>query len=1063
MKRNLSIAALLLFFNSLSWAYDFSAVVPSGQTLYFSITSYDEPYEVSLVAPGGTSWSGYTEPTGRLIIPATVTYNGQRYGVTRIVRRAFLNCTGLTSVAIPDSAFITSIEPNAFQGCTGLTSVLISVPIYNIGSSTFQGCSSLVTVTLPDVSETLPYAMSSIGSNAFQGCSSLTNISIPNSVTNIGANAFQGCSSLSFLLLPNALTDIGSFAFEGCSSLSSIAIPNSVNNIGDSAFANTALYNNEANWNNGLLLIDSCLIASKPYLSGSPNLTGVRLLAGGALSGTQISTVVLPSTVQAISDRVFYNCPLLTDVQMPISVTSIGVDAFKGCPLLVRLVFPDNLLTIQAKVLPSQLKSVTFGLNFQGFSDSYPYNSDIVLDTLRFRGDLCMGNDSRQGWNRICNLGTPNYRPIPAIIVPCGSLDGFFANRWNRYGSLRSECSFGVPILCNDPEMLIFRDKEQHHQNQINDTTCDIKGILYCEPGRPVTLYANKKSYFDYSNYRTYSKDIVVDHWSNGVTDETMTFVPQEGDTVTLYTIDKPYATLDINNIKAPLDIFGSLGYIDNKARYGFLSDTTCTIYATGLWMSGMDGDSLHVAAHRFGESGHDYKAGPYGAAPVTDDREGNVWNHVWKMSRQTIDNHLAQVGQAGYEPVADIATWPGPYVDIDSNGYYSPLTGDYPLIRGDQALFTIFNDNTIHLESDGVAMGIEVHLMAYAFNEPNVGNTINPMNNTVFLNYSLYNRSASTYNDCYLGLFTDYDLGSAFDDYIGCDVTRQMNYCYNGDEIDGPGTGMFSGIPPAQGCVFLGGPQNSDGDRMGMDYFLYYTNSTAGSNSEPNKASDYNNYMQGRWKDGRRMWYGGDAVRTGVIEGLECNYMFPGNSDPQHIGTHGVVPSQHADDWTEETSGFYPNDRRGVSSTGPFTFLPGECHEFDVAYVSAKAEEGNRWSSAELLFEGVDAVRRQFLNDTTESSGRAFTYMPVLGPYVDIERANAVPTLHYYPNPTQSILHLTLSSPSSSTAELFDVMGRRVASCTLGNGQATIDLSAFPQGVYVLKCNGQTHRVVKR
>lgn len=1055
MKRILSIAVLLLFINSLSWAYDFSAVVPSGQTLYFTISSTN----LSIVAPGGNSWSGYTEPTGTLTIPASVTYNGQRYDVTRINNRAFLNCTGLSSVVISDSVPVTYIGTNAFQGCTGLTSVLISdaVPINLIGTSAFQGCSSLVTVTLPDV-------LSSIGTSAFQGCSSLTNISIPNSVTTIGANAFQGCSNLSSLSLPSALTGIGNFAFEGCSSLSSISIPNTVSIIGDSAFVNTALYNNEANWNNGLLLIDSCLIASKPYLSGSPNLTGVRLLAGGALSGTQISMVVLPNTVTSISDKAFYNCPLLTDVQMPISVTSIGVDAFKECPLLVRLVFPDNLLTMQGSVLPRQLKSVTFGLNFEGFSDTYPINSGIALDTLHFRGDLCIGNETRQGWSRICNWGSSNYRPVPAIIVPCGSLDGYYANKWNRYGSLRSECStIEVLIQSNDPEMLIFRDKEQHHQNQINDTTCDIKGILYCEPGRPVTLYANKKIYFDYSNYSTYSKDIVVDHWSNGVTDETMTFVPQEGDTVTLYTIDKPYATLDINNIKAPLDIFGSLGYIDSKASYGFLSDTTCTIYATGLWMSGMDGDSLHVAAHRFGESGHDYKAGPYGAAPVTDDLEGNVWNHVWKMSRQTIDNHLAQVGQAGYEPTTDLATWPGPYVDIDSNGYYSPMTGDYPLIRGDQALFTIFNDNTTHFESGGAAMGIEVHLMAYAFNEPNTNSPINPMNNTVFLNYALHNRSASTYHDCYLGLFTDYDLGSPFDDYIGCDVTRQMNYCYNGDEIDGPGTGMFSGIPPAQGCVFLGGPQNSDGDRMGMDYFLYYNNGSGRENTEPYYASDYNNYMQGRWKDGRRMWYGGDAVRSGVVDGLECNYMFPGNSDPQHIGAHGVVPSEHADDWTEETSGNYPNDRRGLSSTGPFTFHPGECHKFDVAYVSAKAEEGNRWSSAELLFEGVDEIRRQFLNDTTESSGRAFTYMPVLGPYVNIERANAVPTLHYYPNPTQSLLHLTLTSPSATTAELFDVMGRRVATCTIGNGNATMDLSALPQGVYVLRCNGQTHRVVKQ
>ena len=60
--------------------------------------------------------------SGDLIIPSTISYNGTTYSVTSIGDRAFYYCSGLTSVAIPNS--VTSIGESAFYGCTGLTSVV---------------------------------------------------------------------------------------------------------------------------------------------------------------------------------------------------------------------------------------------------------------------------------------------------------------------------------------------------------------------------------------------------------------------------------------------------------------------------------------------------------------------------------------------------------------------------------------------------------------------------------------------------------------------------------------------------------------------------------------------------------------------------------------------------------------------------------------------------------------------------------------------------------------------------------------------------------------------------
>ena len=59
--------------------------------------------------------------TGELIIPATTVINGITYPLTSIGNHAFEDCSGLTSVTIPNS--VTSIGDAAFGGCTGLTRI----------------------------------------------------------------------------------------------------------------------------------------------------------------------------------------------------------------------------------------------------------------------------------------------------------------------------------------------------------------------------------------------------------------------------------------------------------------------------------------------------------------------------------------------------------------------------------------------------------------------------------------------------------------------------------------------------------------------------------------------------------------------------------------------------------------------------------------------------------------------------------------------------------------------------------------------------------------------------
>ena len=209
--------------------------------------------EAGAVANLGRVFSNNTEITS---------FNELQYftGLTIIGNDAFRECSGLSSVPIPNS--VTSIGNYAFYGCSALTSVTIPNLVTSIGDCAFSHCSGLTNISVASgntkydfrnncnaIIETdsktliagckntiIPNFVTEIGESAFDGCSGLTSIIIPNSVVKIGESAFEGCSGLTSVTIPNSVTSIGKWAFQYCSGLTSIVFPNSVTSIGFSAF-----------------------------------------------------------------------------------------------------------------------------------------------------------------------------------------------------------------------------------------------------------------------------------------------------------------------------------------------------------------------------------------------------------------------------------------------------------------------------------------------------------------------------------------------------------------------------------------------------------------------------------------------------------------------------------------------------------------------------------------------------------------------------------------------------------------------------------------------------------
>jgi len=133
---------------------------------------------------------------------------------TSIGESAFSGCTNLISITFPNNINFTSIGMNAFSSCSGLTSVNIPNSVTSLNTGAFSYCTNLASVTLPNNS-----SYTEIESYVFRNCTSLVNITIPNSITMISVNAFDSCTSLSAITIPSSVSMINYDAFSGCTNL----------------------------------------------------------------------------------------------------------------------------------------------------------------------------------------------------------------------------------------------------------------------------------------------------------------------------------------------------------------------------------------------------------------------------------------------------------------------------------------------------------------------------------------------------------------------------------------------------------------------------------------------------------------------------------------------------------------------------------------------------------------------------------------------------------------------------------------------------------------------------
>lgn len=553
--------------------------------------------------------------------------------------------------------------------------------------------------------------------------------------------------------------------------------------------------------------------------------------------------------------------------------------------------------------------------------------------------------------------------------------------------------------------------------------------------------------------------------------------------------------SIEVNNVRTFLSALGGIdrGAESSTRQYRVpATGNASTMYAYNLWIAGVDaGSNLHVVAQTFGLE-NEWYCGPLNDQGQTDQSTMEAFNRVWHCRKSDIDAHqlyfelmsnggnVAESFPDGYTIPEWIMTWPAhgdvlsgysfnlsPFYDYNSDGLYSPEQGDFPKFCGDEALYVIFNDNGgLHMGSGGLPLNVEVHLLFYGYND-----LTGMPDKTLFMHYDIYERGWSQYSETYIGFWTDFDIGTNYDDYVMTDVSRNAIIGFNGDDFDEDSyTYGYGSDLPAQAVMLLGGPKADadstdnpiwiggtsidslggyghgygdgivDNEQCGLSYSQYYNIGAHPVTGDPMTSNDYFNYLRGHWKNGDYLTFGGNGAgsSTGATDTV-CHFMYPGNSDPEFFGTGGIEMPL----WTESTGSNPVGDRRMIGSSGPFTLSANAHHVIDVAFITAFQSESVLNDEFDALNSKMDAVRIWYDSQSADCINNAMSNS--LG---QLETAR----IGLFPNPNNGEFQVSTPLTSGSMdLKVYDVAGRLVLSERIQAGVTTIRAEQLPAGLYTV------------
>ena len=470
--------------------------------------------------------------------------------------------------------------------------------------------------------------------------------------------------------------------------------------------------------------------------------------------------------------------------------------------------------------------------------------------------------------------------------------------------------------------------------------------------------------------------------------------------------VKKEFAGLDGNNIKAP---FFNTGIFDRNNEFNNMpgfewpkGSNRYAIFTAGLTLAAKTNGALKMAAASY--------EGEYAPGYILNGQA--ITNSSFKLYKVKAGDN--QFNNPDYANWGLMVPYGAPFTDVNNNGIYEPSIDKPGVEEASQTIFLCMTDGfpDQHNSSEGFGGGTspmmaEVHMTAWCYNEP--------LSDVQFIKWDIINKSGTTWNGAISSIVCDPDLGEATDDWIGCDRSLKLGYCYNGYSNDGNGNPPSYGVnPPAVGISFLKTPLMTNNTEYGLTSYVYFRNNGAGAVCEydPNNPNEAYNFMKGLKRDG-----------TPYVNAITLNttrHIFDGDPGAGWTESDGRILNCGGDT-TGAVVPSPPGDRRMVMNTGDTLHNLNNGQMVTIVASQQIARGSNYLNSVTKLKQLTNAIHNfwQTIGITPISSEVPESFR-----------------LHQnYPNPFNPVTKIRFEIPSSVSGQksevrlsVYDIAGKEVA-----------------------------------
>jgi hypothetical protein len=488
---------------------------------------------------------------------------------------------------------------------------------------------------------------------------------------------------------------------------------------------------------------------------------------------------------------------------------------------------------------------------------------------------------------------------------------------------------------------------------------------------------------------------------------------------------------LEVNNIRAMLLNSGDLWWNRNTSEYEAPARTqeqvknkaraVNPLFAGSVWISGLVGGNLRMAAIRYSNNMSAWWPGPIKQGEASSNKaKCEKFDQFWVVTSEEINAAITQ-GKISQS----ILEWPGrgnkyliekkkftaeelseelaPFNDLIPNGIYEPELGEFPSIKNvrkghptygnnkftfaDQMIFWAINDvGNDHVSPASTPIGAQMNCLAFAFRSSD------ELNDMTFFTYEVHNKSNVTLDQTYMSQYMDADLGNYNDDYVGCDTTRSIGFVYNADDYDENTTVLgYLDQPPIFAADFFEGPKRSNGTPIGLSSFVYYINGAGGNFNDPSTEVQYRNFQQGLTSNGGQLTVSADCGTPGFPTTKFCFY-----GDPAKSG-----------EWSMCDRNFPARDLRWLQNSGPFDMQSATFETITIGCIFVRPPKATQTGCRPVM---------RLMQDADDKAQRLFDFQFEKSPGPD------APDLKIIEAPNKLYLTIENSPASSNYGENYNL-----------------------------------------